>query len=123
LRLFAVILSTATVALASAATAQPTAGPVTDDAKCLLEMVALSNSSTPEAQHIGQDGVVFFVGRLSAHDPNFDFMRLKAMSQTLTPQTAQADLQQRCAPMLQHHMQQLGAALGGPPPAAPPNAH
>jgi hypothetical protein len=88
-------------------------------------MVALSNSSTPDAQRAGQDGVVFFVGRISAHEPGFDFARLKTMAQTMNAQTAQTELQQKCGPMVQRYMQQLETALAPPPGAAttPPAAH
>jgi hypothetical protein len=122
LRLFAVSLSAAAMAFAPAAYAQPTAGPASDDAKCLLEMVVLSNSSAPEAQRAGEAGIVFFVGRISVRDPNFDFARLKTMAQALNPQTAQTDLQQRCGPMVQSNMQRLEAALGAPPAQSAPSA-
>jgi hypothetical protein len=124
LRLFIVALC-ATATVASAAGAQPTASPSADDAKCLLDMVALSNSSAPAAQRTGQQGVVFFVGRISAHDPGFDFARLKAMGQNMNAQAAQLDLQQKCGPMMQRYMQQLVTALSppAPPASAPPAAH
>jgi hypothetical protein len=124
LRLFIVTLCAA-AAVASMARAQPAASSSAEDAKCLLDMVALSNSSTPEAQRAGQEGVVFFVGRISAHDPGFDFARLKAMSQSLNAQTAQTELQQKCGPMIQRYMQQLETALSPPaaPGSAPPAAH
>jgi hypothetical protein len=88
-------------------------------------MVALSNSSTPESQRLGQEGVLFFVGRISAHDPGFDFASLKAMSQNMSTQTAQSELQQKCGPMFQRYMKQLEAALSppAPPASAPPAAH
>lgn len=125
MRLFIVTLCAA-AALATAASAQPAASPSTQDAKCLLDMVALSNASNAEAQRAGQDGVVFFVGRISAHDPSFDFARLKTMAQGLNPQTAQTELQQTCGPMVQRYMQQLETALSPPAPpssSTPPAAH
>jgi hypothetical protein len=123
LRLFIVTLCAA-AAVASVASAQPAASPSADDAKCLLVMVALSNSSEPQAQRAGQAGVAFFVGRISAHDPRFDFARLKAMGQNLNAQTAQTELQQKCGPLVQRYMQQLQSALAPAPPAsAPPAAH
>ena len=123
MRLFIVTLC-ATAAVASVASAQP-AAPSADDAKCLLDMVALSNSSAPEAQRAGRDGVLFFVGRISAHDPGFDFARLRAMSQNMNAQTAQTELQQKCGPMFQRYMTQLETALSpsAPPASAPPAAH
>jgi phosphate-selective porin len=124
LRLFSVTLF-ATAAIASVTSAQPAASPAADDAKCLLDMVALSNASAPEAQHAGQAGVAFFVGRISAHDPAFDFARLKAMGQNMNAQTAETDLQQKCGPMMQRYLQQLQTALSppAPPASAPPAAH
>jgi hypothetical protein len=123
LRLFIVTLC-ATAAVASLASAQPAASSA-DDAKCVLDMVALSNSSTPEAQRAGQEGVLFFVGRISAHEPSFDFARLKAMSQNMSAQAAQSELQQKCGPMFQRYMKQFATALSppAPPASAPPAAH
>jgi hypothetical protein len=109
----------ATAAVASVASAQP-ATPAADDARCLLDMVALSNSSTPQAQRAGQEGVLFFVGRISAHDPGFDFARLKAMSQNMNAQTAQSELQQKCGPLVERYLKQFEAALSPPAPPAPP---
>ena len=124
MRLFIVTLC-ATAAVASVASAQPAASPSADDAKCLLDMVALSNSSAQGAQRVGQEGVIFFVGRISAHDPGFDFARLKVMGQNMNAQTAQNELQQKCGPMMQRYMQQLQTALSppAPPASAPPAAH
>jgi hypothetical protein len=124
LRLFIVTLC-ATAAVASVASAQPAASPSADDAKCLLDMVALSNSSAQGAQRVGQEGVIFFVGRISAHDPGFDFARLKVMGQNMNAQTAQNELQQKCGPMMQRYMQQLQTALSppAPPASAPPASH
>ena len=80
-------------------------------------MVALSNDSQPEAQRAGQEGVLFFAGRISAHDPSFDFVRLKTMADSMNPQTAQTELQQTCGPMVQRYMQQVEVALS--PPSTP----
>ena len=97
MRLFIVTLC-ATAAVASVASAQPAASPSADDAKCLLDMVALSNSSAQGAQRVGQEGVIFFVGRISAHDPGFDFARLPAGAKTillgsyLAPENGHADV-------------------------------
>lgn len=76
-------------------------------------------------QRAGQEGVLFFVGRISAHDPGFDFARLKAMGQSMSAQAAQSELQQKCGPMLQRYMKQLETALNSsaPPASAPPAAH
>lgn len=114
----------ATAAFASVASAQPAASSP-DDAKCLLDMVALSNSTTPQAQRLGQEGVLFFVGRISGRDPGFDFTRLKAMGQNMNAQTAQTELQQKCGPMFQRYMKQFETALSppAPPASAPPAAH
>ena len=124
MRPFIFTLCAAAAAIATAASAQP-AAPSADDAKCLLDMVALSNSSSPQAQRAGQEGVVFFVGRISAHDPGFDFARLKAMGQNMNAQAAQNELQQKCGPMFQRYMTQLETALSppAPPASAPPAAH
>lgn len=119
MRLFIFALCAA-AAFASTAGAQPAAASSSEDARCLLDMVALTNASDPDAQHAGQDGVVFFTGRISARDPGFDFSRLKAMAQGMNPQTAGAELQQKCGPLVQRYMQQVEAALSGPP--APPAA-
>jgi hypothetical protein len=125
LRAIAIILSATTLAFATAASAQPAAATASDDAKCLLDMVALANAGSAETQQVGRDGVAFFTGRISAREPGFDFMRLKTMAQTLNPQTAQTELQQRCGPMLQKYMGQLVAALGGTATQSPaaPNPH
>lgn len=121
MRLVAVTAFAATLAAASAAAAQtPAASGTTADAHCLLAMVALSNSDDQTAQRVGQDGIVFYAGRIAAQDPNFDFGKLKSMATGLQPQTVQTELQQRCGPMLQKVMRQLEAALAPPPGAAPP---
>jgi hypothetical protein len=124
LRLFIVMLCAA-AAVAATASAQPAAAPPTEEAKCLLDMVALSNSSTPEAERAGEDGVMFFVGRISARDPGFDFTRLKAMASSMNAQVAQSELQQKCGPMVQRYMQQFETALASPAPSpsAPSSAH
>ena len=120
MRLIAITLFTAGLAFASAANAQTSAAAApSEDARCLLDMVALANAGSAETQQIGRDGVAFFTGRISAREPGFDFGRLKTMAQTLNPQTAQTELQQRCGPMLQKYMQQLVTALG-PPASQPP---
>src|SRR5579862_274726 len=100
MRLLAAMCLAGTFALVTAAEAQPAApSPTTDDARCLLAMVALSNSTDANQQRIGQSGAVFFAGRLKARDPNFSFARLKTIATTMTAQTAQTDLQQRCGPL------------------------
>lgn len=75
---------------------------------------------------MGQNGVLFFAGRLKGRDPNFDFTRLKSIATTLNEQSAQADLQQYCGPTLNSTFQQLQTALAPPasqsPPAGKPGA-
>jgi len=122
MRLPASICVAATLALAASAQAQPaTHAPAESDARCLLAMVALSNSSDQNAARMGQAGVVYFAGRLSIRDPNFNFARLKSMAATMTPQSAQADLQQHCGPLLSTAIQNLQAALAPPASQAPPS--
>jgi hypothetical protein len=103
--------------------AQPApATPEATDERCLLAMLALSNTSDQQASRMGQTGVLFFAGRLKGRDPNFDFARLKSMAATMNAQTAQTDLQQRCGPMVSTSLQQLQAALAPPAGQAPPAA-
>lgn len=90
------------------------------DERCLLEMVVLTNSGAdPNAKGFGQAGVIYFTGRL-AHDPNFDFNRLKTLVGTLDLKEVQADLQQRCAPAFEKSMHQMQSAIAPPKAAAPP---
>ena len=115
--LFAVAFSSA------AAAAQPPAAadtPAMADARCLLEMVALSNATDPSAQRLGQGGIIYFTGRIAAREPNFDFARIKTLAETMDMKAAQTDLQQRCGPMFKASMQQLETTLAPPPGAAPP---
>jgi hypothetical protein len=123
MRLLGLAISAVALAFATAAAAQPAPATTTqDDARCLLAMVGLTNTDDQNAQHFGADGVVFFTGRLTAREPNFDFTRLRSMAQTLDPKTVQADLQQRCAPMLQNSMQKVETALAPPAGSTPPSA-
>lgn len=112
----------ATLVIAAAASAQPIAPAAEADARCLLAMVALSNTSDPNQQRVGESGVVYFTGRIAGRDPNFDFGSLKALAAKMDLQAAQTDLQQHCGPMLNQSMQQVGAALAPPSSAdaAPP---
>jgi hypothetical protein len=120
MRLLAATCFAGTLALVSAAHAQPAPpSPTTDDARCLLAMVALSNSSDARQQRLGQNGAVFFAGRLKARDPNFAFTRLKSIATTMNAQVAQTELQQRCGPMFNKSMQELEAALAPPASASP----
>jgi hypothetical protein len=110
----------------AAPAAPPPATPEASDERCLLAMLALSNASDQSASQMGQTGVLFFAGRLKGRDPNFDFKKLKPVATTMNAQTAQADLQQRCGPMVSTSLQQLQAALAPPasqatPPAAKPS--
>lgn len=119
--LFAAGLIGATLASAATAQAQPAgASATTDDARCLLAMVALSNVEDQNAQHLAQGGIVYFTGRIAGREPNYDFGRLKALANTMDMKTAQNDLQQRCVPMFKASMQKVEAALAAPPAAAPP---
>ncbi|HKR89151.1 MAG TPA: hypothetical protein VJS38_13350 [Phenylobacterium sp.] len=115
----------ATLASAGTAQAQPAgASATTDDARCLLAMVALSNVEDQNAQHLAQGGIVYFTGRIAGREPNYDFARLKALANTMDMKAAQTDLQQRCVPMFKASMQKVEAALAAPagatPPAKPP---
>lgn len=124
MRLFESICFAATAfALASAAQAQPAATtPTGSDARCLLAMVALSNSTDPDQQRLGQGGIIYFTGRIAGRDPGFDFASLKTLATKMDMQAAQTDLQQHCGPMFNKSMQQLGSALSPPAGSAPPAA-
>jgi hypothetical protein len=103
-----------------AAPAAPASPEVTDE-RCLLAMIALSNSPDQNASRMGQSGVFFFAGRLKGRDPNFDFNKLKPVSTTMSADTAKNDLQQRCGPLVSTSIQQLQTALTPPgSQAAPP---
>jgi hypothetical protein len=133
MRPLAIGLLAATLGCATAAQAQTAAAALTTaDARCLLGMVALTNSKDANAQRLGQGGVIYFAGRIAARDPGYDFARLKALAATMDAKTAQTDLQQHCGPMFNKSMQQVttalappAAAAGAPPPAppAPPAKH
>jgi hypothetical protein len=132
MRLF-VATTTAALALlgATSAGAQPTAAsPVMTDERCLLAMVALSNTKDPKSQSLGEAGVIYYTGRLAGRDPNFNFAQLKSLVGTMTVEAAQTELQQRCVPAFQRSMQQVQTALAPPPttpqppaPAKPPPGH
>jgi hypothetical protein len=111
---------------AAVAATPPPAQSGTPDERCLLAMIALSNSTEQEAARMGQTGVLFYAGRLKGRDPNFDFARLKSVAVTMDGQSAQTELQQRCGPTLNASIQQLQTALAPPasktPPAANPSA-
>ena len=119
MRLRAATLSALIFAIATSAEAQPfRTAPTMADARCLLAMVALSNSSDPSQQHLGEGGVIYFTGRLAAQNPKFDFASLRSLAATMDARSAQTDLQRRCGPMLEKSMQQLQTAL--PPASASP---
>jgi hypothetical protein len=100
-------------AVATVASAQPVAAPLTsDDARCLLAMVALSNSDDPNSKGFGEGGIIYFVGRIAATDPKFDLGRLRSIAATMDPESVQADLA-HCGPMFQASMEQLADALAG----------
>lgn len=125
MRLLIPAVCLAVVTQAASAAAQQAASPEATDERCLLAMIALSNSTDQTASRMGQSGVFFFAGRLKGRDPNFDFAKLKPVSATMNADTAKADLQQRCGPLVSTSIQQLETALtppGGqarPAPAAP----
>lgn len=123
MRLLASIGFAAALTFSAAAQAQPSStSPTMADARCLLAMVALSNADDPNQQRMGQGGAIYFMGRIAGRDPNFDFATLRSMATTLDLKTAQADLQQRCGPMFNKSMQQVGDALAPPAGAnAPPS--
>ena len=121
MRLIISTFAAATLTLVSAANAQPPeASPTTADARCLLAMVALSNSQDPNRQRTGQEGVLYFTGRIAARDPNFNFASLRTLAEKMDAQSAQTDLQQRCGPMFNKSMQQVTTALSGPASGAAP---
>ena len=109
----------AMLAQAAPAAAQPAASPEATDERCLLAMVALSNATDQTASRMGQSGVFFFAGRLKGRDPNFDFAKLKAVTATMNADSAKADLQQRCGPLVSTAIQQLQTALAPPGGQAP----
>lgn len=123
MRLLASIGFAAALTLGPVAQAQPSStSPTMADARCLLAMVALSNSDDPNQQRMGQGGAIYFMGRIAGRDPNFDFATLRSMATTLDLKAAQADLQQHCGPMFNKSMQQVADALAPPPGAnAPPS--
>ncbi|CAN7337447.1 hypothetical protein LJR219_001861 [Phenylobacterium sp. LjRoot219] len=123
MRLLASTCVVAALTLVTAAEAQPSStSPSMQDARCLLAMVALSNSEDPNQQRMGQGGAIYFMGRIAGRDPNFDFASLKTLAASMDLKTAETDLQQRCGPMFNKSMQQVGSALGSAEPAAPPAA-
>jgi hypothetical protein len=107
-------------ATSAAAQAPAAASPEVTDERCLLAMIALSNASDQNASRMGQSGVFFFAGRLKGRDPNFDFNKLKAVSASMSAQTAQSELQQHCGPMVSTSVQQLQTALTPPGGQAAP---
>lgn len=123
MRLLASIGFAAALTLGPVAQAQPSStSPTMADARCLLAMVALSNSDDPNQQRMGQGGAIYFMGRIAGRDPNFDFATLRSMATTLDLKAAQADLQQHCGPMFNKSMQQVADALASPAGAnAPPS--
>lgn len=120
MRLILPLVCAAAALIPAAAAAQGAASsPATADARCLLAMVALSNSTDQNASRMGQMGVFYFAGRVKAHEPNYDFARLKPIAAAMTQQTAQTEVQ-RCGAMVESSMQQLQTALAPPPGAKPP---
>lgn len=116
----AIGIAACALALAPASSAQPVAATAMGgDTRCLLAMVALSNSSNPSDQAFGQVGTVYFMGRIAGRDPGFDFGRLRSMATTMEAKSAQADLRQSCGPMFEKSMQQLTDALAGSAVATP----
>lgn len=121
--LLAASLFAAALAPATSALAQPAgAAGGSDDARCLLAMVALSNVDDPKAQHLAQGGIIYFTGRIAGHEPNYDFGKLKALAATMDMKAAQADLQNHCIPVFKASMQKVEGALSPPAGAKPPAA-
>lgn len=125
MRLLAWIGLVSALTFGSPAEGQSSSAASMADARCLLEMVLLSNSDDANQQRMGQGGAIYFIGRIAGRDPNFNFATLKSMAATLDLKAAQADLAQNCGPMFNKSMQQVGDALappdaGEPPSSAPP---
>ncbi|HKR90044.1 MAG TPA: hypothetical protein VJS38_17895 [Phenylobacterium sp.] len=114
-----VAVGIAAFALAPASWAQPVGATAAGDSRCLLAMVALSNSTNPSDQAFGQVGTVYFMGRIAGRDPGFDFGRLRSMAATMDARSAQTDLRQSCGPMFEKSMHQLTDALAGSAVATP----
>ena len=131
------LLATALLGAVSPAAAQAPAKPataapakvgsptVTDDVRCLLTMVVLSQNK--DRQQAGQLGAIFFLGRINGRAPTLDLAAaMKAQAPTMMQQqTLQTELA-RCGPMIQTSNQAFQNALtslrppGPPPGAAPP---
>lgn len=118
MRLFLPLVCAA-AALTPAVAAAQAASPVTQDARCLLTMVALSNSSDQQASHLGQLGVVYFAGRVTAREPNYNFAQLKTLAKSMTAEIAQTELR-RCGPLVESSLQGIQTALAPPAGAKPP---
>jgi hypothetical protein len=109
-------------AAAAAATSSTAAAPsgVTQDARCLMIMGALTGSKDQNAAMEAQFGVAYFAGRIKARDPSFNFgARLPAVAAGMNGQPMQAEAN-RCGPMVVEALQQLDAAQKSfaPPPGA-----
>lgn len=120
MRLVITTCAAAALAFVTAASAQSAApGETGGDARCLLAMVALTTSTSPSDQAYGEVGTVYFMGRIAARDPGFDFAQLRSLAATIDAKSALADLRQTCSPAFQKSMAQLTDALVGSPLASP----
>jgi hypothetical protein len=93
-----------------------------------MAMLALSNSDDAEQQRFGGAGASYFLGRVLAAEPNYDFARLKSVGANLNERAVEADLRQHCGPAFMQALGKMVAALPGahtmsaatPAPSLPP---
>jgi len=105
-------------AKAPKAVAPTPASPLVSDVRCLLTMVALSQ--TKDGGQAGQRGVYYFAGRL-AHTPPATLTALvKSEAPTLGQAAALEAESRRCAPQIISSIQGVQASLGAlRPPGSP----
>lgn len=108
---------------AAAAPSSPTAAaasPVTQDARCLMVMGALTSAKDQNTAMEAQFGVAYFAGRIKAREPSFNLgTRLQTIAAGMNGQPMQAEAS-RCGPMVVEALSQLQAAQRSfaPPPGA-----
>jgi hypothetical protein len=96
------------------------ASAATEDIRCLLTMVALSQDK--QRQQAAQAGVYFFFGRLSTRNPGTDLTgAIKAEERKMQIKDLQAE-SLRCGPMVQNAGTILRATFAPPPGALSPGA-
>jgi hypothetical protein len=102
----------------AAALAQ-TAPSVSDNARCVVAMVAYSSvAGDPKRTELGHLGVAYYAGRVKSEAPNYDLARqLRALAASMDQKALQAEIG-RCGPPLLKVVQDIGAAF--PKPPAPP---